>query len=57
MVVVYGINVTSNYLYVMDPWDGFCATTYTASAGHTYYWPNGGSTYTLKSASCRYWSQ
>ena len=56
IVALYGINVTGGYLYVMDPYHGFCSTTYSASAGHTYYWPNGGATYTFGSATCRYWT-
>lgn len=55
-VVLYGINVTGGYYYLMDPEYGFCSTTYSASAGHRYVSGYSGVTLTLSGASCRYWT-
>lgn len=55
-VVIYGVNVTGGYTYVMDPEGGFYSTTYSSSTGHTYFSTYNGVTLTLNSATCKYWT-
>lgn len=55
-VVIYGINSTSGYIYIMDPEYGFCNTTYSTSSGYTYVSGYSGVTLTLERATCKYWT-
>lgn len=36
LCVIYGINISSSYLYIMNPNSGFQTATYTAGEGHSY---------------------
>ncbi len=54
-VVIYGINITGGYIYVMDPEYGFCSVNITSS-GYQYVSGYSGTHLTQSSAACRYWS-
>ncbi len=53
--VVYGVNLTSGYIYIMDPNSGFCTCKSTGST-YTYTSTYDNATYTLKGGACRYWA-
>lgn len=54
-VVIYGINITGGYIYIMDPEYGFCSATSSTSTGHTYISGYSGVTLSLNRATCKYW--
>lgn len=51
--VIYGVNIISGYIYVMDPMFGF--TSAGAGSG-TYSYVSNGRTLSLGAACCRFWS-
>lgn len=53
-VTVYGINVVSGYITVMDPEFG-SATCYFGNQGYSYVSAFSGSTLTFARANCKYW--
>ncbi len=55
-VVIYGINLTSSYIYIMDPEYGFCTASSSASGAHTFVSGYSGVTLTLARAVCKYWT-
>lgn len=55
-VVIYGINITGGYIYIMDPKNGFLGSGSANSVGRTYYNEYEGLTYTLNRATCKYWT-
>jgi hypothetical protein len=54
--VIYGINVGTNQIYIMDPQNGFIAATYTSTHGFAYTFPGSGLTSFLDGAACKYWT-
>ncbi len=56
-VVIYGINISSPYLYVMDPNFGSTVAYYDSSQRNYYYYnSNAGLRYTFKYSTCVYWN-
>ncbi len=55
MCVVYGINLVSGYITIMDPIFGF-TTVYTKNNKYTYSDPTRDRTWTVYGGLCRYWS-
>lgn len=53
-VTVYGINVVSGYITIMDPEYG-SVTCYYSNQGYTYVSAYSGSTVTFARANCKYW--
>lgn len=55
-VVIYGINISSAYLYIMDPNVGSVVAYYDSSQSKYYYYsPSNGSRCYFKYSTCRYW--
>ena len=54
-VVIYGINVLSSRIYIMDPEYGFTSTPYTEYVGYVYENLSEGVTLTLERATCKFW--
>lgn len=55
-VVIYGINISSPYLYIMDPNYGSVVARYDNSLSKYYYvCPGSGVSQYFKYSSCRYW--
>ena len=55
--VIYGINVTSGYLYIMDPELGERSALYNSTDGYYYYVSgNSGSKMTFYYGTCHYWT-
>lgn len=55
-VVIYGINITGGYIYIMDPEYGFIGSGSSNSVGRTYVNASLGITYTISRATCKYWT-
>lgn len=55
-VVIYGINITGGYIFVMDPEYGFTRANYSSANGYYYVSAYSGVTLTLESAACMTWS-
>jgi hypothetical protein len=54
--VIYGVNVGSGQIYVMDPQTGFEIATYSSTLGFAYTYAGGAVTLFLDGASCKYWT-
>lgn len=54
-VVIYGTNIMSGVIYIMDPEYGFSSTSTSVSNVYTYVSPVSGATLTLYGAACKNW--
>lgn len=55
-VVIYGINVSSGYIYIQDPEFGSCSVSYNYNSGYTYVSGYSGVRLTFNYGTCHSWT-